>query len=272
MSALDRASGAAARSASGSEYARFCGAVRKLTGVDLDQYRQQQMERRVRALAQRRGAENLTDYYRMLRQSPQEQELFVDRVTINVSQLWRNPEQWERLGDHVLPELAARRSIRAWSAGCSYGAEPCTLAALVREVAPDCRLEIRATDIDAVIIEQAKATMFAEHDARDMPPNMLRRWFDHVDGGWRATREVRRAITFDVEDLLDAGAPAEDFDLVLCRNVVIYLTVELRERAQERLAASLRQGGYLMVGSTERVARARELGLQRVMPFIYRKL
>src|SRR5205823_5914976 len=101
------------------------------------------MERRVRSFASRRGLPSLDAYLETLRRDPVALDDFLDRLTINVSQLWRNPEQWELLGGTLLPELAGSGRIRAWSAGCSYGAEAFTLAAVCRSAVPGTPLEIR---------------------------------------------------------------------------------------------------------------------------------
>ena len=105
------------------EYIEFCEGIHRLSGIDLLQYKRGQMERRLRTLAERRGFGPLADYLAVLGRDAEELDRFLDRVTINVSQLWRNPEQWAMLGRHVVPELAAAGRIRVWSAGCSYGAE-----------------------------------------------------------------------------------------------------------------------------------------------------
>jgi chemotaxis protein methyltransferase CheR len=125
MSTIDVAAG---------EYSGFCTGIRGLCGIDLSQYKREQMERRIRTFAERRGIKRLSEYLDILGASKGELDAFLDRVTINVSQLWRNPEQWELLASKVLPEYAARGRLRAWSAGSSYGAEAYTLAAVCAEV------------------------------------------------------------------------------------------------------------------------------------------
>jgi chemotaxis protein methyltransferase CheR len=249
------------------EYVHLCEQVRRLSGVDLLQYKRGQMERRIRAFAARRGTPDLAAYARRLGAEPQELDAFLDRVTINVSQLWRHPEQWKAIGGHVLPELARRGRIRAWSAGCSYGAEAYTLAAVSRESVPGARVEIRGTDLDRRMVERARLGRFSADDGRDAPPAALRRWFP--DG--QATEELRRMVSFEVGDLLRMPLQPAVNDLVLCRNTVIYFTEEVRDALHRRLVETLRPGGYLVVGASERVAHARELGLTSPFHFIYRK-
>ena len=117
------------------DFVTFCEGVRRLAQVDLLQYKRGQMERRVRSFAQRNGQPGLTPYLKVLESDTSALEDFLDRVTINVSHLWRNPEQWDVLEQRIVPELAASGTLRAWSAGCSYGAEAYTLAAVCRSAA-----------------------------------------------------------------------------------------------------------------------------------------
>jgi chemotaxis protein methyltransferase CheR len=253
------------------DYTDFCEGVRRLTGIDLAQYKRPQMERRIRSFADRKGMPALPVYLAALSSDRVALDEFLDRMTINVSQLWRNPEQWGRLEQTVLPELARTGTIRAWSAGCSYGAEAYTLAAICRTVAPGCRVEIRGTDIDPRMVARAREGRFTADDARSAPRAGLDRWFDRDGDGWRAKAELRMLTRFETGDLLRDAMPARSFDLILCRNVVIYFTEPVRDRLHELMAVALRPGGYLMIGSSERVSSPAAIGLQSTHPFVYRK-
>jgi chemotaxis protein methyltransferase CheR len=262
--ALVPASPAAPR---GDDFTRFCEAVRALCGVDLLQYKRAQMERRIRTWTARRGTEHLTDYARRLKGDAEELDAFLDRVTINVSQLWRHPEQWRALAENILPELAARGRVRAWSAGCSYGAEAYTLAAVCRDVIPATRVEIVGTDLDRRMVERARKGSFTPEDARGAPAASLERWFPEG----QAVQELRRMMRFDAGDLLRMPVARASYDLVICRNTVIYFTEDVRDALHARLTDALKPGGYLVVGTSERVADARGLGLTSPFHFIYRK-
>jgi chemotaxis protein methyltransferase CheR len=254
------------------DFVALCELVRRLCGVDLLQYKRGQLERRVRTWAARRGTPDLTAYGAILQADAGELDAFLDRVTINVSHLWRHEDQWSALSTSILPELADRGRVRAWSAGCSYGAEAFTLAAVAREAIPDARMEIHGTDLDRRMVARARAGTFSREDARTAPVRTLERWFDATpEGGWQATRELMAMTTFAVGDLLRMPVPTARYDLVLCRNTVIYFTEEVRDALHERLVSSLTPGGYLVVGTSERVAQPRELGLTSPFHFIYRK-
>jgi chemotaxis protein methyltransferase CheR len=254
------------------EYGAFCTGVRRLCGIDLSQYKRGQMERRIRTFAQRRGMTDLAAYLGVLSDDREELDAFLDRVTINVSQLWRNPEQWELLRHKVLPEFADRGRLRAWSAGCSYGAEAYTLAATCAEVLPGARVEIVGTDIDRRMVERARAGIFSSDDARDAPRAARKRWFDERDGRLHADPKLKTLCRFETGDLLTMRPARQVYDLVLCRNTVIYFTPDVKDALHARIAAALVPGGYVMVGSTERISDPAALGLEIAHPFVYRRV
>jgi chemotaxis protein methyltransferase CheR len=253
------------------DYVAFCEGLRQICGVDLSQYKRPQMERRLRSFFARKGINRLTDCLDGLRRDKTELEALLDRVTINVSQLWRHPEQWTRLEREVLPELAAAGQIRAWSAGCSYGAEATTLAAVCAKAIPAGRVKIVGTDIDKRMIERARTGVFSAEDARDVDVKDMERAFERVPEGWRAKEALRRMMTFELGDLLRLRPRPATQDLILCRNTVIYFAEPIRDELHGRLAQALSPGGYLVVGATERVSKPSQLNLEMAHPFIYRK-
>jgi chemotaxis protein methyltransferase CheR len=256
------------------DYDRFCGGVRHLCGIDLYQYQPGQMERRLRSFARRAGHDDLDAYLDVLRRDVAARSAFLDRMTINVSELFRNPERFAELQRRYVPELLAAapgRGLRVWSAGCSYGAEPYSLAILLREAAPAARHEIVATDIDQTILARAREAVFSAQDLANVTPERRRRWFEPLaDGRFRVVAELRSTVRFGRLDLLaDRYPPARD--LILCRNVVIYFNEDAKARIYERFADVLRPGGVLFVGSTETVADAARKGWERPGTFFYRR-
>jgi chemotaxis protein methyltransferase CheR len=254
------------------DFTALCELVRRLCGVDLLQYKRGQMERRVRTFAQRRGTPDLAAYGERLKADKEELDAFLDRVTINVSHLWRHEDQWTALSKTILPELAGRGRVRCWSAGSSYGAEAYTLAAVASESVPGARVEIQGTDLDRRMVEKARKGAFSVEDARTAPKALLQRWFVPADeGGWQAKPELMRMARFEVGDLLRMPVRKGSYDLIMCRNTVIYFTEEVRDALHARLADALAPGGYLVVGTSERVADPAALGLTSPFHFIYRK-
>ena len=255
------------------EYVDFCDGIRRLCSIDLLQYKRGQMERRIRTFAGTRGHAGLAEYLTVLRRDGNEREKFLDRVTINVSQLWRHPEQFDVLERDVLPELATTGRVRAWSAGCSYGAEAFTLAAVCRRVIPRANVTITGVDIDGRMVEQARSGRFSAGDARGVGAALMDTSFTKLpDGSYEALPALRALCRFEVGDLLRVRPRPGAYDLVMCRNTVIYFNDEVRDALHERLVTALRPGGYLVVGATERVSDPAGIGLTPTYPFTYRKI
>ncbi len=255
------------------DYERFCGGVRTLLRIDLDDYRRGQMERRLRSFATRCGDRDLDAYLVRLRRDVAAREAFLDHMTINVSELFRNPERFAELERDVLPGLldrAGNRGLRVWSAGCSYGAEPYSLAVLLNEVAPGRRHEVTATDLDERMLARAREGRFTEADMRGVSASRRAAWFERDGNGARAVAPLRDAIRFRRLDLLADTFPANQ-DLILCRNVVIYFTDDAKDRLYARFLKSLRPGGVLFVGATERINRSEEAGWEKPGMFFYRR-
>ena len=255
------------------EYAQFAQSIARLLPIRLDDYKQGQMERRIREFARRRQAPTLDAFAAMLRQDSQLLREFEQHITINVSEFYRNPEAFAYLERHVLPEiLATHRGLRVWSAGCSYGAEPYTLAMLLQSLAPGGAHAIQATDIDREILAKAKAGKgYADADVRGLPAR-LRDTYLQRDGTTYAVREsLLRMVRFQRHDLL-RDTMTQTFDLVVCRNVVIYFTDEAKNRLLRQFAASLRHGGWLFIGGTETIAKPAEYGFSYVAPCFYMKI
>ncbi|MGH2906647.1 MAG: CheR family methyltransferase [Solirubrobacterales bacterium] len=257
------------------DFENFCKGVKELLGVDLSLYKRNQMERRARGLASRNNVETLTEYLKLLKTDSVQLDKFMERMTITVSQLWRNTDIFESLEQLILPELnekAGVRRLQMWSAGCSYGAEPYTLAAVCLENKHKLSRipAIKGTDINPRMIEQAKHGWFTDEDARDAPPNLLSKYFERGTGGWMAKPELKQLIRFKVEDLFASKTDA--MDLIFFRNVAIHFEREKRDQVHRILADALIPGGMLVLGSTEMIVNPRELNLERVRPFVFRKL
>lgn len=258
----------------GDDFVRFCKGVEELLGIDLSLYKRKQMERRARGLASRFGADSLDDYLKLLKTDPEQLDRFMERMTITVSQLWRNLDIVEAIEQEILPVLnqqAGVRRLRIWSAGCSYGAEPYTLGAVCLENRE--RLNrlpvILGTDINPRMIERAKRGRFTDEDARDAPRELLEKYFERGSGGWSAGPELRQLLKFKVEDLF--AAKTGGMDLILFRNVAIHFERERRDLVHRILADALVPGGVIVLGSTEMIMHPAELGLERMRPFVFRK-
>lgn len=252
------------------DYLWFCQQVLRKTGLDLQQYKRPQMERRLRSMAERVGARNLEEYWNVLEKDSEQFSAFLDRITINVSELFRNPEKFDELRRLILPQLRQlSSSLKVWSAGCSYGAEPYSLAILLEEMRP-ISYQILATDIDETILGKAREGYFAPEDMRNVSPEWRQKYFIQQGNRYQVKPELKRHITFRKHNLL-ADPFDSGFHLIVCRNVVIYFTEEAKDRLYVRFYQSLVPGGVLFVGSTERIFNYRDIGFEMPLSFFYRK-
>ncbi len=254
------------------DYEYFKLHILQKTGIDLNLYKSQQMHRRLRGLVDRVNAGSFIKYYHILETDPKEFAIFLDRLTINVSELFRNPEKWDELREKILPDmLQARKPLRIWSAGCSYGAEPYTLAMFLDQMSPGMKHYIQATDIDQKILAKAREGIFTSADIKNVPPSYRMKYLEARGENYQVTASLREKVTFRAHNLL--RDPFEnDFDLIVCRNVVIYFTDEAKDKLFARFAHALKPRGVLFVGGTERIFNSRQIELDSKLPFFYQRI
>lgn len=252
-------------------YEVFQRTVLRLTGIDLDCYKGTQLERRLQTIMRRQGADGLAEYARLLEREPAQVKIFQDFLTINVSEFERNPEKFGELKEQILPALLRRSpQLKIWSAGCSIGAEPYTVSILLDELDPKGRHEIWATDLDEEILKTARAGVYSDKDIKNVGVERRARYFTREGDQYRIKPSVASRVKFERHNLLASSFPVNSFDLILCRNVVIYFTEEAKDQLYRRFHGSLKPDGILFVGGTESLLRARELGFASVSPFFYR--
>jgi chemotaxis protein methyltransferase CheR len=256
------------------EFERFRKRAHDITGIDLTSYKAPQMYRRLSALLSRMSIDGFAEYARVLEKDAARRQEFRDYVTINVSEFFRDGTRFADLEQRVLPELLkTSASLRVWSAGCSIGAEAYSLAMVLQELAPRGAHTILATDVDQTILDRAKAgTGYLASDVRNVGANRTQRWFvPEPDGRLSVCPAPRTMIRFAKHDLLMDRYPSGPFDLIACRNVVIYFTEEAKERIFQGFVRALRPGGVLFVGGTEAIMRPQNMGLSVAGPGFYRK-
>lgn len=256
------------------EFEKFSAGIQKLWNIDLQSYAERQLHRRLKAMMTRHGARNLLQLLRIIEGDSELSETLKDQFTINVSECFRDPHVFTRLERMLKPGGELQDTTRIWSAGCSYGAEPYSLAILMDECAPEGKWRIYATDIDDGALARARQGIFAEHDLRQVTAPRRQTYFHRTpDGQYQIDAKLKRRIQFSKLDLLNPqGKQPSKCDLILCRNVVIYFTGPAKADVHQLLVDSLRTDGVLLIGATERVAQASNLGLKSASPFFYTKI
>ncbi|AZS14821.1 protein-glutamate O-methyltransferase CheR [Paenibacillus lutimineralis] len=253
------------------DYAGFIQNVKKNTGIDLAQYKEAQMKRRLTTLRNKNGYSSFTSFFKAMMENKTLFYEFLDKMTINVSEFWRNPNRWEVLRDKVLPVLSNERSrMRIWSAACSTGEEPYTLAMILADQGLLQSTYLLATDIDEGALSKAAQGLYLERSLKDVPVDVSKRYFTQDGMMYRFDEGLKKHVTFKKQNLL-ADSFEEGFDLIVCRNVMIYFTEEAKHDLYHKFARSLRPGGVLFVGSTEQIFSPGQYDLETSETFFYRK-
>ncbi|WAH35103.1 CheR family methyltransferase [Alicyclobacillus dauci] len=248
------------------EFEWFMDAFHQLTGIDLTQYKRPQMERRLTNLRDRRGFHDFPSYIRELGVRRELLDELLDKMTINVSEFFRNPERWEQLGQLLQNR---KQPIKAWSAACSTGEEPYSLAMLLDYLGIK-HDTILATDIDERVLAKAAQGNYDSMQLRGTDRSYRDKYFD-VDGTkFQVKKQIRDQVEYRKHNLLSDSYPS-GMDLIICRNVLIYFTDDTKQSILDKFTLSLRVGGLLFVGSTEQFFGLNLPHLKLVAPFTYEK-
>lgn len=252
------------------DYATFKKMAAELTQIDLSSYKSQQMDRRINSLMGIWNLKTYDEFIELIQNNPQKYKEFVKKLTINVSEFFRNAERFQELWRNILPELLNKPQIRIWSAGCSNGAEPYSIAIILRELGAKDRAKIIATDVDRVILEKAREAIYAYNEVKSIPPDLLPLYFDQQNGLYILRESIKDLVEFRAQNLLEDDNEG-NFDLIVCRNVVIYFTEEAKRELYQKFMKALNPGGYLMVGGTEPILAYRQMGFENPLTSFYRK-
>lgn len=256
------------------DYLGFIRSVKQSTGIDLALYKEAQMKRRLTTLRNKNGFSTFEAFYQAMKGEQKLFYEFLDKMTINVSEFWRNPNRWEVLRDTIIPGLLqGNQRLKVWSAACSTGEEPYTLAMIFTDLGLLPPTSITASDIDEGALAKAAQGIYLERSIKDVPPDVAARYFTRDGDGvmLKISEQLKKAVKFKKQNLL--LDPFEDnLDLIVCRNVMIYFTEEAKDQLYHKFAKALRPGGVLFVGSTEQIFSPGRYGFEATETFFYRKV
>lgn len=253
------------------DFSQFHQWVHKELGINLSAYKPTQLNRRIESLMTRLGVKSLEEYTKLIKTDREHRQRFLDFITINVTEFFRNPELFEELEAILKKESAANNSLKIWSAACSIGCEPYSISMILNNVSPNGRHKILATDIDNTILQKAKLGEYTDNEMKNVKPRELEKYFKKVKDKYYIEQSVKNMVTFKKHDLI-LDNYENNFDLIVCRNVVIYFNVDVKNDIYKRFAASLKKGGLLFVGATESIYNYKDFGFEKASTFIYRKL
>ena len=241
----------------------LAGLLEARTGQQLTMSRRWRIETALSALLRERGIATLDELITILvmGKEPSLSQQVVEALLNNETYFFRDRGPFDVLQRHALPELARRRAslkrLRIWSVGCSTGQEVYSLAMLFAD-APEqwhgWTIDVLGTDVSSSCIDRARSGVFTQFEIqRGLGINQMIKWFEEVSDGWRAVEPLRKPVRFQVHNLLEPAPHPGDFDVVLCRNVMLYLSPEKKALAFDRIAGAMAQDGWLMLGAGETV-------------------
>jgi chemotaxis protein methyltransferase CheR len=241
----------------------LAGLLEARTGQQLTLNRRWRIETALSGLLRERGIGTLDELITILvmGKEPSLSNAVVEALLNNETYFFRDRQPFDLIARHALPTLAQRRQpqrrLKVWSAGCSTGQEAYSLAMLFAENLAAWHgwtVDILGTDVSSAVVDRARVGIYTQFEVqRGLGINQTIRWFEEIDDGWRAVEEVRKRVRFQVHNVLESPPHPGDFDIILCRNVLLYFTEEKRRMAFDRIASALAPDGWLMLGAGETV-------------------
>ncbi len=229
-------------------------------GFNCEHYKEAHFRRRINVRIRATNSESYGAYLKILKKDPQEYQFLVDALTVNVSEFFRNPETFRIIEKEIIPSIikhrsgALFRSIRIWSAGCAAGEEAYSLAILLhRTLKTDFdkyRIRIIGTDIDAQSLEKARKGLYSENSLKNLDPGTKEHYLLKQGEKYQVIDELRNIIQFKHHDLI-SGPMIDRFDIIVCRNVMIYFKKEIQEQLQFNFYQALEKGGFFLIGKSE---------------------
>lgn len=253
------------------DYELFIKNIKRKSGIDLSLYKEAQMKRRLQSLYEKRGFTSFNDFFEGISRNSELYYEFLDRMTINVSEFYRNYRRWQVLEEKILPSLIEKNgNIKVWSAACSTGEEPYTLAMILSKFMPLSKVKVLASDIDENVIARAKLGIYPERSLNEVPEDMKKKYFKKEGTNYVVSEDIRKTVQFKKQNLLSDPFDS-NFDLIVCRNVLIYFTEDAKEILYTKFSQALKRDGIFFVGSTEQIFNADRFGFKSADTFFYQK-
>ena len=254
------------------DYEWFKKQIYSITTIDLNSYKEKQMKRRIDTLINKYGVDGYESFVALIKKDKEVLSAFVAYLTINVSEFFRNKEQWDLMDKNMVPELMKRfgNKLKIWSAACSTGDEPYTIVMLLSRHMPLSQISVLATDIDLTAIAKAKNGVYEAKEILNVPEDLKKKYFTKEGESFKIAPEIKRCVNFKKADLLRDPYPV-DYHLIVCRNVMIYFTEEAKDDIYRKFYRALAPSGLLFIGSTEQIINYKDIGFERANSFYYER-
>ena len=246
--------------------------VRDELNVDLNAYKEKQLKRRIATVMKSSGALTLEDYSRLIANDEVIRNKFLDYITINVTEFYRNKDIFADF-EFILRDYLNHKfkNIKIWSAACSIGAEPYSLAMILDKNNIKTNERIIATDIDDNVLKRARDGVFKDFEIKNLDKKDLDKYFIEKENKYYIIDNIKEMVSFKKHDLV-LDKYQKGFHAIICRNVIIYLKNETKDEIYRKFNESLVKGGILFTGATEAIYNPKEFGFKKISTFIYEKI
>lgn len=257
-----------------SEFTRFQQMIFDIAGISMTSAKKALVAGRLAKRLKHHGLDSYGAYFKLLSLNQEEVQVAVDLLTTNETYFFREPKHFDFLRQRILPTHSSGRPFRVWSAACSSGEEPYTLAMVLADHLGEAAWDILGSDISIRVLEQARTGLYTMERMRGLAPAALHahclKGVGSQEGCFMIDPVLRRRVRFAHINLNEPLPDVGEFDVIFLRNVMIYFQTETKRQVVARLQAKLRPGGFFVVGHSESL-NGLSLGLETVAPSIYRK-
>ncbi len=250
----------------------FYDYVRNELNLDLNAYKEKQLQRRITTVMKSSGVSTLEDYSKLITRDEAIRTKFLDYITINVTEFFRNKDIFTDFETVLTNSLVPKfKDIKIWSAACSIGAEPYSLAIILDKNNIRPKEKILATDVDDKILARAKIGAFKDFEIKNLDKKDLDKYFTEKDNKYYINNNIKNMVSFKKHDLI-LDNYERGFHAIICRNVTIYFKNDAKDEIYRKFNESLVKGGVLFTGATETIYNPIEFGFKKISTFIYEKI
>ncbi|HDQ15383.1 MAG TPA: protein-glutamate O-methyltransferase CheR [Sediminispirochaeta sp.] len=239
------------------EFKQFRDLIYDESGIHFSESNRSILESRLKERLRKTNTETIDRYHRMLLDDKSEMKTLLDTVTTNLTRFFRNTMHFQTLENYVIPDLIKHKketggkSLKVWSAGCSTGEEPYSIAMVMKDKVPaEIQIEVTASDLSLKSLMTAKEGFYPQNKVNGVPEKYLKRFFEVKNGGYQVKDEIKQLVTFDYHNLKnDSGL--RSLDIIFCRNVIIYFDEVAQKSVIEKFYEALNKHSYLFIGHSE---------------------
>jgi chemotaxis protein methyltransferase CheR len=253
---------------------QFKDEASKILNLNLAGYKLKRVKRRTDSLMRRQNVKDYKECLKLLEKDPEFKSTYLNHFTINTSEFFRNPKNFKFLKENILPQLFDKKQkVRIWSAPCSNGSEPYTIAIILNEMGiKSSRYKILASDLDPQIIEFAKTGIYNNNSLKNVSDKLITKYFKKIpqENKYQLTNKIINKVDFKKMDLINDNYQ-KNWDIILSRNFFIYLTKSIKDKLTKEFVSALKPDGYFFLGNTEFIFNPEKYSLKKEHLSFYKK-